>query len=112
MHSADFDGKGGGNITIEKECVSVHADSRSFRCARQEQQLSGERPQRARQQEALAEGKGVHREVESEGSRMSAEKNAGGQTPEPTNRNHIEGRTETDECARQHEVQCCPNPVR
>ena len=45
-----------------------------FMCARQEQQLSGERPQRARQQEALAEGKGVHREVESEGSRMSAGK--------------------------------------
>ena len=82
-----------------------------FMCARQEQQLSGVRPQRARQQEALAEGKGVHREMESEGSRMSAE-NAGGQTPEPTNRNHIEGRTGTDECARQHEVQCCPNPVR
>ena len=36
----------------------------------------------------------------------------GKKIPEPTNRNHIEGRTGTDECARQHEVQCCPNPVR
>jgi len=43
-------------------------------CARHEQQLGGERPLRARQQEALAEGKGVHREVKSEGSRMSAKK--------------------------------------
>lgn len=41
-----------------------------------------------------------------------SEKNAGGQTSEPTNRNHIVGRTGTDECAIQHKVQCCPNPVR
>jgi hypothetical protein len=40
-------------------------------CARHGQQLGGESPLRARQQEALAEGKGVRREAESEGSRMS-----------------------------------------
>ena len=34
----------------------------------------------------------------------------GGQTPEPTNRNHIVGRTGTDECAKQHKVQ--RNPKR
>ena len=81
-------------------------------CARHAHKLGGVSPLQALQCELLAKGKGVHREVESEGSRMSAKKNAGGQTPEPTNRNHIEGCTGTDECARQHEVQCCPNPVR
>ena len=40
------------------------------------------------------------------------EKNAGGQTPEPTNRNHIVDRRGADECAEQHKVQGCPNPVR
>ena len=35
----------------------------------------------ARQQEALAEGKGVHREVEPEGSRMSAKKTLAGKLP-------------------------------
>ena len=82
-----------------------------FLCVRHVQQLSGERPLRARQKEALAEGKGVHREVKSEGNRVSA-RNAGGQPPEPTNKNHIVGRIGTDECASQHKVQCCPYPAR
>ena len=43
--------------------------------------LDGERPLQALQWELLAEGKGVHREVESEGSRR--------QTLGPTNRNRI-----------------------
>ena len=60
-----------------------------FMCARQEQQLSGERPQRARQQEALAEGKGVHREVESEASWMLLREINNGQSSEPTNRKLI-----------------------
>ena len=39
-----------------------------------------------------AEGKGVHREVESEGSRIAeVERSAAGQTLGPTDRNHIEG---------------------
>jgi len=52
-----------------------------FRCARHVRRLDGERPLQALQWELLAEGKGVHREVESEGSRR--------QTLGPTNRNRI-----------------------
>ena len=52
-----------------------------FWCARHVRRLDGERPLQALQWELLAEGKGVHREVESEGSRR--------QTLGPTNRNRI-----------------------
>ena len=52
-----------------------------FGCARHVRRLDGERPLQALQWELLAEGKGVHREVESEGSRR--------QTLGPTNRNRI-----------------------
>ena len=37
-------------------------------------------------------------------------RNLGGQTPEPTNRNHIVGRTGTDECVIQHKVQAARIP--
>jgi len=48
----------------------------------------------------LAEGKGVHREVESEGSRR--------QIPGLTNRNCIEGQREPEEVAIQTKIQYCP----
>ena len=40
-----------------------------YRCARHGNKLEGESPLLARRGEQLAEGKGVHREMESEGSR-------------------------------------------
>ena len=63
--------------------------------------LGGESPLQAWQQELLAKDKGVHREVESEGSRRQ---NLG-----LTNRNRIEGVFGTDEFPTQNEVQYCPN---
>lgn len=60
------------------------------------QQLDGESPLRARQQEALAEGKGVHREVEYPKGQtlrrkpeVKGEKSRDGQNPKPTNRNYM-----------------------
>ena len=41
---------------------------KACRCARHDQQLGGESPLSTRWGEGLVEGKGVHREVESEGS--------------------------------------------
>ena len=70
------------SIGIKKQLSGAFAPlSCNLWCARHVQQLGGERPLRARQQEALAEGKGVHREVESEGSWMSAEKMLAGKLP-------------------------------
>ena len=66
-----------------------------FLCARHGRQLGGGSPLRTRQQEPLAEGGfagkfGVHREVESEGSRIAEiERFPNGQTLGPTDRNHI-----------------------
>ena len=68
------------SVDIKTPCERLPI-RRSFWCARHGQQLSGERPERARQQEALAEGKGVHREVESEGSRMSRRGTLAGKLP-------------------------------
>ena len=48
---------------LVRECGRV-----DFRCARHGNKLEGESPLLARRGEQLAEGKGVHREVESEGS--------------------------------------------
>ena len=70
--------------------------SPSFLCARHVHRLDGERPLQALQWELLAEGKGVHCEVESEGSRR--------QTLGPTNRNRIKGIYGTDESAKQDKV--------
>jgi hypothetical protein len=53
----------------------------SMTCARHVREPGGASPLRARQQEPLAEGKGVRREAESEGSLR--------QSPKPTNRNRI-----------------------
>gem|GEM_PF-6907767 len=44
-----------------------NADPVFLGCARHVRRLDGERPLQALQWELLAEGKGVHREVESEG---------------------------------------------
>jgi hypothetical protein len=57
-------------------------------------------PNAPRQKEALAKGKGVHREVESEGSRR--------QNPDLTNRNFIKGQRLPDKFAIQNEVLICP----
>ena len=58
--------------------------------ARRRTFLKDERPESARQRERIAEGKGVHREAKSEGSRM-LEKANHGQTSGLTNRNRIKG---------------------
>lgn len=60
-------------------------------CARHAHKLGGVSPLQALQCELLAKGKGVHREVESEGSRMLLRKIDSGQSSEPTNRNLIKG---------------------
>jgi hypothetical protein len=57
-------------------------------------------PNALRQKEALAKGKGVHREVESEGSRR--------QNPGLTKRNFIKGLRLPDEFTKHNEVQICP----
>ena len=61
----------------------------------------------------IVEGKGVHREVESEGSRMLRMRSSEtGKIPNRRTETTYEGRIGTDECAKQHEVQCCPSSVR
>ena len=66
---------------IKKKAPCIRTGLFSWWCARHVRRLDGERPLQALQWELLAEGKGVHREVESEGSRR--------QTLGPTNRNRI-----------------------
>ena len=59
-------------------------------CARRRTFLTGESPESARWWEGYSRRQGVHREVESEGSRMWEQTNHG-QISGLTNRNHIEG---------------------
>ena len=78
------------SIIVSHTYESLPDQGSDFLCTRRRTFLKDERPESTQQRKEIAEGKGVHREAEYEGSRMW-EKTNHGQTSGLINKNRIEG---------------------